>query len=93
MALRVAVLSAELGAGMTRDLDRIFGPKPPASDAKALRSFISQGEFWLSLLTACGIEHGEMKDVTLAEVAQRISGKRAIAVVNEAGFLNRMRSL
>jgi hypothetical protein len=93
MVLRIAAFSAELQVGTTLDLDRIFHPQPAAPDVKGMRTYTSQGALWLSVLVACGLRDDELEDTTLAEVAEKISGKRVVVVINDSGYWNRARAL
>jgi hypothetical protein len=58
-----------------------------------MRAYSAQGGFWLSLLSACGLQDSELQDVTLVELAEKISGKVIIAVISESGFWSRARSI
>ena len=91
MVLRVAAYSVELQAGMVLNLDRIFGPEPATTDAKGTRAYEAQGTFWLSMLVTCGLEDSELQDITLDQLAEKISGKPAIAIVNQAGYWSRVK--
>jgi hypothetical protein len=91
--LRIAGYSPELSAGTVMSLDRLFGPQPGDSDARSKRAFAAQGSFWLSLLSACNLQDDELQDVTLAQLAERLSGRQVIAVINDAGFWSRVRSI
>jgi hypothetical protein len=92
MVLRIAAYSADLQAGTLINLDKIFGRSP--TDDQAKRVYAAQGSFWLSLLAACGLQDdSELQDITLDELAEKISGKQAIAVINEAGYWSRIRPI
>lgn len=93
MVLRIAAYSAELQAGTLSDLDKIFGQSP--TDARAKRAYEAQGSFWMSLILACGLGLGddELQDISLPELAEKISGRQAIAVINDAGYWSRVRPI
>jgi hypothetical protein len=91
--LRVAGYSTVLQAGTVMNLDKIFGQPPSSSDARGMRAYAAQGSFWHSLLSTCDIQDGELQDITLDELSEKISGKQAIAIINESGFWSRVRSI
>jgi hypothetical protein len=91
--LRVAALSRELQAGTVANFDRIFDQPPSSNNARGARAFTAQGAFWLSLLAGCGLKESELQDITLVELAEKISGKQVIAVINDSGFWNRARPI
>jgi hypothetical protein len=93
MALRIAAFSVELQAGMVLDLDRIFGPKPATADVRGGRAYEAQGTFWLGLHATCGLEDSDLQDITLDQLAEKINGKPAIAIVNQAGYLSRVKPI
>jgi hypothetical protein len=93
MVLRIAGYSVDLQAGTVVNLDKLFANPPSPDDGRATRAYAAQGGFWLALLAACGIEDSELQNITLAELAEKISGRRAIAVISENGFWNRVRAL
>ncbi len=78
---------------MVLDLDRIFGPQPASTDARGMRAYTSQGALWLGVLAACGLQDAELRDTTLAEVAEKISSKQVVVVINDSGYWSRVRPL
>jgi hypothetical protein len=93
MVLRIVAASPGLDAGTKFDLDRLFGPLPPDNDLRGRRAYDAQGSFWLGILTTCGIADEELLDVSLEELAEKINGKQAIAIVNDAGYWTRVRPI
>jgi hypothetical protein len=93
MVLRIAVYSAELEAGTALDLDKIFRPEPTSTDVRGMRAYTSQGALWLGMVAACGLQNDELQDITLEELAGKISGKQVVAIINDSGYWSRVRSL
>jgi hypothetical protein len=93
MMLRIVAVSPQLGTGTRFDLDRLFGHQPPTTDPRCRRAYEAQGSFWLGLLATCGIEDSELQDVTLDQLAEKINGKPAIAIINDAGYWSRVRPI
>jgi hypothetical protein len=89
MVLNVVAYAPELCAGSTAVFDRVFAP-PPA-DPQAAKVFRAQGGFLQSLLAACNISDSERLDVTLIELAEKISGKQIIAVIGTRGYWDQAR--
>jgi hypothetical protein len=91
MVLRIAAYSSDLQAGTVINLDKIFGPVP--AEGSSMGAYAAQGTFWLSLVGTCGFQDAELGDIALDELAKKINGQKAIAVINSSGFCSRVRSI